>query len=146
MRENDIILRAEITAIEQFLDDVCAELIEQAALLKPEYPIIACGTLDFLVKILRNEIPTTSGLRGGALMPAHADISKEQYAAFYGQLIFLSASTLAAMPEIPNDKSDMLAVSLVLMDWIMNAVLKAEKLVASAHSMKAGILYEMSFE
>ena len=143
---NDIILKAEITAIEEFLADTCAELIEQAALFKPEYPIIACGTLDFLVKILRNEIPTTSGLRGGALMPAHADISKEQYAAFYDQLIFLSASTLAAMPEIPNDKSDMLAVSLVLMDWIMNAVLKAEKLVASAHSMKAGILYEMSFE
>ena len=131
---NDIILQEEITAIEQFLADTCAELIEQAALLKPEYPIIACGTLDFLVKILR----------GVSVMPAHADISKAQYAAFYDQLIFLSASTLATMPEIPNDKSDMLAVSLVLMDWIMNAVLKAEKLVASAHSMKAGILYEMS--
>ena len=133
---NDIILQEEITAIEQFLADTCAELIEQAALLKPEYPIIACGTLDFLVKILRKVSVT----------PAHADISKAQYAAFYDQLIFLSESTLAAMPEIPNDKSDMLAVSLVLMDWIMNAVLKAEKLVASAHSMKAGILYEMSFE
>ena len=113
---NDIILQAEITAIEQFLADTCAELIEQVALLKPEYPIIACGTLDFLVKILRNEIPTTTGLRGVSVTPAHADISKEQYAAFYDQLIFLSESTLATMSEIPNDKSDMLAVSLVLME------------------------------
>ena len=48
------------------------------------------------------------------------------------------------MPEVPNDKVEMLAVSLVLMDWGMKK-LGAEKLVASANSMKAGILYEMTF-
>jgi exopolyphosphatase / guanosine-5'-triphosphate,3'-diphosphate pyrophosphatase len=140
----DVMSIKEITNVIQFLNESCAELKAQVAVLKPKYPIIACGTLDFLVKILRNEIPTNSAQRGGIDVPVYFDFSKKQYAAFYEQLMSLSQVTLAIMPEVPESKAEMLAVSLVLMDWIMNDLLNAEKLVASSQSMKAGILYEMS--
>jgi exopolyphosphatase / guanosine-5'-triphosphate,3'-diphosphate pyrophosphatase len=133
---DDTILKQEITQIEAFLNDTCTELIKQIALYKPQYPIIACGTLDFLVKILR----------GSLEMPTHFDFTKQQFAAFYEQLTFLSEQQLRTMPEVPSDKAEMLAVSLVLMNWIMTRLLNAEKLVASGQSMKAGILYEMSFK
>ena len=130
----ETILASEIRDIEQFLDETCAEVKAQVQKYKPEYPVIACGTLDFLVKILR----------GSPEMPLYFDFSKSQYKAFYDQLIFISETQLAKMPEVPTDKIEMLAVSLVLMQWIMT-LLDADKLVASGQSMKAGILYEMSF-
>ena len=142
----DIILDAEIKEIEQFLTDTCTELRKKVAVFKPKYPIIACGTLDFLVKILlRNEIPITSG-RGSSEMPLNYDFLKQQFSIFYEQLTFLSEKELYAMPEVPQEKVEMLAVSMVLMNWILTPLLNAKKLVASGQSMKAGILYEMSFE
>ncbi|MBL7815479.1 MAG: hypothetical protein JNL70_10725 [Saprospiraceae bacterium] len=132
---SDIIVVEEIEQIERFLDTSCPELKEKVVQFNPQYPIIACGTLDFLVKILR-------GYSDDAL--THFDFTKKQFMSFYDQLTFLSEKELAKMPEVPKDKIEMLAVSLVLMDWILNHLLNAEKLVASSHSMKAGILYEMS--
>ncbi len=129
----DTILQEEIVKIKQFLNDTCTELAVSVLQFKPKYPVIACGTLDFLVKILR----------GSADVPSHYDFTKEQFGTFYAELTFLSEHTLYNMPEVPKDKVEMLAVSLVLMDWIM-WLLAAEKLVASGQSMKAGILYEMS--
>jgi exopolyphosphatase / guanosine-5'-triphosphate,3'-diphosphate pyrophosphatase len=139
---DDTILMDEVIDIKRFLNDTCADLMEQVSLYKPQYPVIACGTLDFLVKILMVH-PDKVG-RGSTEMPMHFDFSKLEFNIFYNQLIFLSEKTLYDMPEVPSDKVEMLAVSLVLMDWIMQ-LLKAEKLVASGQSMKAGILYEMSF-
>ena len=94
--------------------------------------MIACGTLDFLVKILRG--------------PAYEnfEFSKAQFDNFYQKLTFLSESDLKKIEGIPYEKIEMLAVSFVLMDWIMQ-ILNADKLIASAFTMKAGILYEMSF-
>lgn len=138
----DTILADEILRIKAFLNNTCLELIAKVAEYKPEYPIIACGTLDFLVKILMSH-PDSIG-RGVSEVPPHFDFTKKQFAAFYDQLSFLSEKELSEMPEVPTDKVEMLAVSMVLMDWILNPLLNAEKLVASGHSMKAGILYEMS--
>lgn len=124
---------SEMRKIEQFLNDACADLIEAIAYFKPEIPVIACGTLDFLVKILRG-YPNEN-----------FDLSKEEFYNFYQQLTFLSELELAETPNIPIEKIEMLAVSFVLMDWIMR-ILTAKRLVASAFSMKAGILYEMSLD
>ena len=132
----DIILNTEIKDIEQFLNDTCIELKEKVAAFKPQYPVISCGTLDFLVKILR----------GSSEMPLYFDFSKRQFSTFYKQLTSLSEKELYTMPEVPSEKVEMLAVSLVLMNWIISPLLNAEKLVASGQSMKAGILYEMSYE
>lgn len=133
---SDIILDTEIKEIEQFLTDTCTELRAKVAQFKPVYPVISCGTLDFLVKILR----------GSSEMPLYYDFSKQQFSIFYEQLTFLSEKELYTMPEVPQEKVEMLAVSLVLMEWILTPLLNADKLVASGQSMKAGILYEMSFE
>ena len=133
---SDIILDTEINEIEQFLTDTCTELRAKVAQFKPVYPVISCGTLDFLVKILR----------GSSEMPLYYDFSKQQFSIFYEQLTFLSEKELYTMPEVPQEKVEMLAVSLVLMEWILTPLLNADKLVASGQSMKAGILYEMSFE
>lgn len=122
----------EIQAIKDFLNATCAELIEVIFEFQPKIPLIACGTLDFLIKILRG--------------PAYEnfEFSKAQFDAFYQQLIFLSESDLKKVQDIPHGKIEMLSVSFVLMDWIMQ-ILNADRLIASAFTMKAGILYEMSF-
>lgn len=134
--KGDIILSSEIKDIEQFLNDTCTELKEKVAVFKPQYPVISCGTLDFLVKIQSKN----------SEMPLHFDFSKSEFSAFYQQLTFLSEKELFAMPEVPTEKVEMLAVSMVLMDWIMTPLLNTDKLVASGQSMKAGILYEMSMK
>jgi exopolyphosphatase / guanosine-5'-triphosphate,3'-diphosphate pyrophosphatase len=130
---NPQIQNAEITAIEQFLTTNCADLLEAIAHFKPKIPLVACGTFDFLIKILR----------GNPL--ENFEFSKQQFDAFYQQMTFISETELLKIPEIPKEKVEMLAVSFVLLDWIMQ-ILKADRLISSAFSMKAGILYEMSLD
>lgn len=130
---NTFINAAEVKAIETFLTTICTDLIEAIAHFQPKTPLVACGTLDFLVKILRGEVSE------------NFTFSKKQFDDFYQQLTFLSETELAKTPHIPQAKVEMLAVSFVLMDWIMQ-ILTADTLVASAFTMKMGILHEMSLE
>jgi exopolyphosphatase / guanosine-5'-triphosphate,3'-diphosphate pyrophosphatase len=137
---NPTITPTEITAINHFLTTTCADLIQAIEVFKPQIPVIACGTLDFLVKILR-ACPDSSS---GGLSNENFELSKTQFDAFYQQLTFLSETELAQTPDVPKEKIEMLAVSFVLMDWIMG-ILDANRLTVSAFSMKAGMLYELSF-
>jgi exopolyphosphatase / guanosine-5'-triphosphate,3'-diphosphate pyrophosphatase len=130
---NPQIQNSEIKAIEQFLDSNCVDLIDAIAHFQPEIPVVACGTFDFLVQML-NGNPNEN-----------FDFSKSQFDAFYQQMTFLSEAELSEIPDVPKTKIEMLAVSFVLLDWIMH-ILDADKLIASAFSMKAGILHEMSLE
>ncbi len=130
---NPIIQSVEIQAIEQFLNTSCADLLTAIDHFQPKIPLIACGTLDFLVAILRGH-PN-----------ANFEFSKAQFDAFYQQLTLLSETDLAEVPHIPSSKVEMLAVSFVLMNWMMQ-ILKADRLIASAFTMKMGILHEMSLE
>ena len=132
--KNDPITADEIAQIEAFLEAETADFLQQLSIFQPKIPIMACGTLDFMVKILRG------GYNGN-----YCEISKTQFTDFYHNLTFSSEKALSEMPNVPKDKIEMLAVSMVLMDWIMKK-LEAIKLVASANSMKAGILLEMTFE
>ncbi len=132
--ENDPIKTHEIAAVEHFLEEATLSFIEKVKEFKPKIPVFSCGTLDFIVRILR----------GGYEEP-YLEIEKAEYNKFYQQWIYQPESNLYAIPEIPKDKVEMLAVSLILMDWVMQQ-LKAPKMIASANSMKAGILYEMSYE
>jgi exopolyphosphatase / guanosine-5'-triphosphate,3'-diphosphate pyrophosphatase len=128
---NPQIYPAEIAAIKTFLNTTCEDLLTAIAHFKPQIPVVACGTFDFLIKILRG--------------PDHEnfEFSKTQFDAFYQQMTFLSETDLAKIPDVPKEKIEMLAVSFVLLDWILE-ILKADKMIASAFSMKAGILHEMS--
>jgi exopolyphosphatase / guanosine-5'-triphosphate,3'-diphosphate pyrophosphatase len=131
--KNDPILPAEIQIIEDFLDNQTQELQRAIAAFEPKTPSIACGTLDFMVKILR-----------GSYQLPYFEFDNKTFQDFYQNLTFLDETTLFATPDVPPDKVEMLAVSMVLMDWIMRK-LDAEKLLASSFSMKAGMLYEMTF-
>jgi exopolyphosphatase / guanosine-5'-triphosphate,3'-diphosphate pyrophosphatase len=131
--KNDPIIRGEIEVIEDFLDNKTQELLHAIALFQPKTPAIACGTLDFMVKILagKYELP-------------YFEFNKNTFQDFYQKLTFLDEYTLHATPDVPHDKIEMLAVSMVLMDWIMRK-LESQKMLASAFSMKAGMFYEMTF-
>lgn len=128
---NSTIQSTDIQAIVQFLNTTCADLLTAIDHFKPTLPLIACGTLDFLVAILRG------------LPNENFEFSKPQFDAFYQQLTFKSETDLAEVPHVPASKVEMLAVSFVLMNWIMQ-ILKADRLIASAFTMKMGILHEMS--
>jgi exopolyphosphatase / guanosine-5'-triphosphate,3'-diphosphate pyrophosphatase len=132
--KNDPISPDEIQNIEDFLDNKTHDLANAIALFQPKIPVIACGTLDFMVKILRgaNELP-------------YFEFDKNTFNDFYKNLTFLDEYTLYNTPDVPKDKVEMLSVSMVLMDWIMRK-LDAEKLLASAFSMKAGMFYEMTLD
>ncbi|MDZ7878005.1 MAG: hypothetical protein U5L45_10055 [Saprospiraceae bacterium] len=128
---NPQIYPTEIRAIHHFLSTTCVDLCTSIALFKPQTLIIACGTLDFLVKILRG------------VSNENFELTKQEFDTFYQQLTFLSEAELLTTPDIPKEKIEMLAVSFVLMDWI-RTLLEADSIIASAFSMKAGILHEMS--
>ncbi len=131
--KNDPILKSEIEIIEDFLDNKTQDLQKALAAFQPKTPAIACGTLDFMVKILR-----------GSYQLPYFEFDKNAFQDFYQKLTFLNDATLYSTPDVPQDKVEMLAVSMVLMDWIMRK-LDAEKMLASSFSMKAGMFYEMTF-
>jgi exopolyphosphatase / guanosine-5'-triphosphate,3'-diphosphate pyrophosphatase len=131
--KNDPILRGEIEVIEDFLDNNTQDLLKAIDTFQPKTPAIACSTLDFMVKILR-----------GSYQLHYFEFDKNTFQDFYQKLTFLDESTLFVTPDVPQDKVEMLAVSMVLMDWVMRK-LDAEKMLASAFSMKAGMFYEMTF-
>lgn len=131
--KNDPILKSEIEIIEDFLDNRTQDLQKALAAFQPKTPAIACGTLDFMVKILR-----------GSYQLPYFEFDKNAFQDFYQKLTFLNDATLYSTPDVPQDKVEMLAVSMVLMDWIMRK-LDAEKMLASSFSMKAGMFYEMTF-
>ena len=140
---NDPIIEEEIAAVENFLNDNTLEFVEKIKVFQVKTPIFSCGTLDFMVKILSvNEIPNQAGLRGGYSQP-YLEIEEKIFSDFYKKWVFLSEKALAEIPETPKDKVEMLAVSMILMDWVMKKM-NAHTLIASANSMKAGILFEMS--
>jgi exopolyphosphatase / guanosine-5'-triphosphate,3'-diphosphate pyrophosphatase len=147
--KNDIITSNEIASIKRFLNRETKEFLHQLTIFKPKKLLIACGTLDFFVKILRGG----NDLRFAQLDSAESfntsenrhKITKKQFTDFYKTFTFLPETTLYDMPNVPNDKIEMLAVSLVLMDWIREKM-DADHVTASANSMKAGILYEMTLE
>ena len=130
--QNDPIIQEEIAVIENFLNENTFEFVEKIKEFQAKTPILSCGTLDFMVKILR----------GGYSKP-YLEIDGKTFSNFYKKWVFLSEKALAEIPEIPKDKVEMLAVSLILMDWVMKKM-NAHALIASANSMKAGILFEMS--
>ena len=129
---HDPIIETEIVDIENFLDEAASDFLHKIEEFKPKIPIIACGTIDFMVKILR----------GGYEKP-YFELDRPTYDYFYNQWISLSENDLYQQPDIPKDKVEMLAVSLILMDWVLKKM-NSSTLIASANSMKAGILYEMS--
>jgi exopolyphosphatase / guanosine-5'-triphosphate,3'-diphosphate pyrophosphatase len=131
--KNDPILKGEIEVIEDFLDNNTQDLQRAILEFQPKFPSIACSTLDFMVKILR-----------GSYQSHYFEFDKSTFQDFYQKLTFLDESTLFATPDVPQDKVEMLTVSMILMDWVMRK-LEAEKMLASAYSMKAGMFYEMTF-
>ncbi len=140
---HDPIIETEIVDIENFLDEAASDFLHKIEEFKPKIPIIACGTIDFMVKILSGfQLDEAKGIKGGYEKP-YLEIEKITYDSFYNQWINLSENDLYQQPDIPKDKVEMLAVSLILMDWVLKKM-KSSKLIASANSMKAGILYEMS--
>ena len=154
--KNDVIRPKEIAAIKRFLNRETKDFLHQLSVFKPQKLLVACGTLDFFVKILRGHTDSKFqisdfkieklGLVEQHTLPENRyKITKKQFTDFYKTLTFLPEHTLYDLPNIPKDKIEMLAVSLVLIDWIMKKM-GADHITASANSMKAGILYEMTLE
>jgi exopolyphosphatase / guanosine-5'-triphosphate,3'-diphosphate pyrophosphatase len=131
---NDPITESEIDAIKTFLDHETNLFVQQLITFKPKIPIIASGTLDYIVKILR-----------GGYDKTYLEISDSTFSDFYHQLTYLTTAELKAIPEVPPDKIEMNTVCMVLMAWIMEKT-QATKLIASRNSMKTGVLYELSIE
>lgn len=142
--QNDPIGADEILEINTFLNKSLSELLDKIQEFKPKIPIIACGTLDFMVKILsRSRQGDAEYPQEGYGNKLYFEIDKPAYNYFRDQWLAMSEKALFVQPDIPKEKIEMLAVSLVLIDWILRQ-LEASQLIASANSMKAGILYEMS--
>lgn len=138
--QNDPIMADEILDINAFLNNSLSELVNKIQEFKPKIPIIACGTLDFMVKILSRSYQSNAEGYGNKL---YFEIKKPDYDYLQYQWLAMSEKALFVQPDIPKEKIEMLAVSLVLIDWILRQ-LETPLLIASANSMKAGILYEMS--
>lgn len=132
--ENTVISATEIAHLNAFLTEKCTRLLENIAIYKPQTPIIACGTLDALVKAMLPNEPQK---------PLNFSISKEKYADFYQNLTFLIPEDLDKFDFVSKEKIEMLPVSMVLMQWILEAI-DAKEIIVSGYSMKQGIMYEMS--
>ncbi|MGK0366021.1 MAG: exopolyphosphatase/guanosine-5'-triphosphate,3'-diphosphate pyrophosphatase [Saprospiraceae bacterium] len=128
------ISKVEIENIEKYLDETLQPLIKNAL---EDYEINnligASGTFDVLEMMLVNE----------KLSDVHSEVSVADFQPLYQDFLKTTLEERLQMPNLPNDRADMIIVALVLIDYILKLA-KIEKITVSAYAMKEGMLAEMS--
>jgi exopolyphosphatase/guanosine-5'-triphosphate,3'-diphosphate pyrophosphatase len=124
---------SEIEKIKTHLSEILKPL--KAAL--KEYPVNnligASGTFDVLEMILVKE----------KLSDLHSEVNATDFEPLYQDFLKTTLEERLQMPNLPNNRADMIIVALVLIDYIVKLA-KIEKITISAYAMKEGMLAEMS--
>ena len=127
----DPITESEILALEGFLNKTLSSLRE--VLDEHEVPIIvgASGTFDVMAE-LENSIKTEH----------FAEMNVAHFLPFYNYVVPMTVADRRAANEIPNDRSDMIVVALILIKAILE-LNDFQKIWISDYAMKEGIIAEI---
>jgi len=122
----------ELQILEAFFDDTLQPLF--SILKNHETPnlIGASGTFDVLENILPLEQKN----------PLSAIIDVQHFAPLYQKVIQMNLEERLSQQDIPDTRSDMIVVAMVLIDYIIRRA-NIKKIMVSSYAMKEGILSEM---
>lgn len=133
---NDPISAAEIEAIHQFFDAHLVPLVQALGEHEITDLVGTKGTFDILVaQFSREKIGPHCAVLDIATL--------HELPAFFSKVIHSARTERLAMPEIPDDRVDMIVVGMVLIQYILN-LSKVPRLLVSDYDLKEGVLTEMA--
>ena len=122
----------ELQILETFFKDTLQPLFSILKKHKTPNLIGASGTFDVLENILpleeKNKLSAT--------------INVQHFAPLYQKVIRMNLEERLSQQDIPDTRSDMIVVALVLIDFIIRKA-NIQKIMVSSYAMKEGILSEM---
>ena len=129
---DDPISTIELQILETFFKDTLQPLFSILKKHKTPNLIGASGTFDVLENILpleeKNKLSAT--------------INVQHFAPLYQKVIRMNLEERLSQQDIPDTRSDMIVVALVLIDFIIRKA-NIQKIMVSSYAMKEGILSEM---
>ncbi len=122
----------EIGVLQQFLREQLTPLRVQLAAHPTAQLVGAAGTFDVIANVLKIGQPT----------PHCSQIDLSRLDGLYQRLVTATRAERYAMPEVPEDRAEMIVVAVILVRYVLGLLHRPELLV-SAYSMKEGALVEM---
>ena len=127
------IAKNEIENIKEHLDNTLQPLKNILKDYQVNNLIGASGTFDVLELMLVQE----------KLSEVHSEVKTADFEPLYQEFLQTTLEERLQMPNLPNDRADMIIVALVLIEYILKLA-KIKKITVSAYAMKEGMLSEMS--
>lgn len=131
-QHHEPITPGEIGIIRSFLSLQLQPLMAALQNFPTQYLIGAAGTFDVVADHLATDTASTHC----------ADIKLEEFDGFYKKILATTRQERLDMPEIPDDRADMIVVALVLIDYLLQMA-DIQALTVSYYSMKEGMMAEM---
>ncbi|MFM2268444.1 MAG: hypothetical protein RL757_1885 [Bacteroidota bacterium] len=128
----DIITDQQIGDIYQFLNHELRPVVQAIEDFRPQNWAMASGTTDLFVHMLTGN------------QPVHYPMLLDDFYRFYNDLIYKTPEEIVGEGKIPPEKADMMAVTLVLTDFIAQLFPASPFFHVSRFSMKMGALGEMA--
>lgn len=135
---SDPISYAEIEAIHAFFDQHLVSLVQALTAFEISDLVGTKGTFDILVaQFSREKLGQHCAVLPIATLP--------ELPAFFECVIHSTKAERLLMPEIPDDRIDMIVVGMILIRYILN-LSKVPRLLVSDYDVKEGVLAEMATE
>ncbi|PHN04483.1 Ppx/GppA phosphatase family protein [Flavilitoribacter nigricans] len=132
-QHNEPISPEEVDQVRAFLSLQLQPLLAALQSFPTTHLIGAAGTFDVVADHLAFD------KRDAA---THAFIDLDLYEDFYQKILATTQQQRYDMPEIPNDRADMIVVALILIDLILQLV-NIRQLTVSYYAMKEGMMAEL---
>lgn len=133
---NDPISDPEIKAIHAFFDQHLTPLVLALGVHEISDLVGTKGTFDILVaQFSREKLGPHCAVLSIAALPELPD--------FFTRVIHSTKAERLLMPEIPDDRIDMIVVGMILIRYVLN-LSKVPRLLVSDYDVKEGVLAEMA--
>jgi len=132
---SDPLSEGQLSSLQLFLKEQLAPLRQILQHNKTERLVGASGTFDVLDNLLSK--PDSN--------KPYAHFSSQDFMPFYQQMLPTTVAERRAMPDMPEDRADMILVALVLVKTVLELA-DFKEIVVSHYAMKEGMLYEMFYE
>ncbi len=132
LHQTEPISTEEIELSRLFLKSKLVNLQLALARFPVHHLVGAAGTFDVIADLLGKEQPT----------PNCSRVDLNGFDALYERVLAANREERHAMPDIPDDRADMIVVALILVKLVME-VAAINRLTVSNFSMKEGMLAEM---
>lgn len=132
-QHHEPITQAEIDSVRSFLSLQLQPLLSALQTFPTGHLIGAAGTFDVVADHLAVDKRSDA---------THAFIDLKQFHAFFKRILNTTQKERYEMPEIPDDRADMIVVALILIDLILQMV-NIRQLTVSYYAMKEGMIAEL---